>query len=66
MKYGYVRVSTDGPSEQLRAAGEERKRAKARGVKLGQVKLNDHQRKEAIKRRDRGGGAIWHTAGRDL
>ena len=44
MKYGYVRVSTDGPSEQLRAAGEERKRAKVRGVKLGQVKLNDHQR----------------------
>jgi hypothetical protein len=40
MKYGYVRVSTDCQSldaqvKQLRAAGEERKRAKARGVEAG-------------------------------
>jgi DNA invertase Pin-like site-specific DNA recombinase len=34
--------------------GEGRERAKAQGVKMGRrPKLNDHQRREAIKRRDR-------------
>ena len=34
---------------------EGRERAKPRGVKLGRKpKLTDHQRREAIKRRDRG------------
>jgi DNA invertase Pin-like site-specific DNA recombinase len=35
--------------------GEGRERAKARGVKMGRKpKLTDHQRHEAIKRRDKG------------
>src|SRR6185295_10429130 len=35
--------------------GEGRERAKARGVKMGRPhKLTDHQRREAIKRRERG------------
>jgi DNA invertase Pin-like site-specific DNA recombinase len=40
--------------ELIRArAGEGRERAKARGVKMGRKpKLTDHQRREAIKRRD--------------
>ncbi len=42
--------------ELIRArTSEGRKRAKARGVKLGRrPKLTEHQRKEAIRRRDRG------------
>jgi len=42
--------------ELIRArTGEGRERAKANGVRLGRKpKLTDHQRKEAIKRRDRG------------
>ena len=42
--------------ELIRArTGEGRERAKARGVKLGRKpKLTDHQKKEAIRRRDRG------------
>jgi hypothetical protein len=41
---------------QLRArTGEGRERAKARSVRLGRKpKLTEHQRKEAIKRRDHG------------
>jgi DNA invertase Pin-like site-specific DNA recombinase len=35
--------------------GEGRERAKARGVKMGRKpKLTDHQKREAIKRRDHG------------
>ena len=42
--------------ELIRArTGEGRDRAKARGVKMGRKpKLTDHQRREAIKRRDHG------------
>jgi DNA invertase Pin-like site-specific DNA recombinase len=42
--------------ELIRArTGEGRARAKARGVKLGwKPKLTDHQKREAIKRRDHG------------
>jgi DNA invertase Pin-like site-specific DNA recombinase len=42
--------------ELIRArTGEGRERAKARGVKMGRPpKLTDHQRREAIKRRDHG------------
>jgi DNA invertase Pin-like site-specific DNA recombinase len=42
--------------ELIRArTGEGRERAKAKGVKMGRrPKLNDHQRREAIKRRDHG------------
>jgi DNA invertase Pin-like site-specific DNA recombinase len=42
--------------ELIRArTGEGRERAKARGVKMGRKpKLTDHQRREAIKRRDHG------------
>jgi DNA invertase Pin-like site-specific DNA recombinase len=42
--------------ELIRArTGEGRKRAKERGVQMGRrPKLTDHQRKEAIKRRERG------------
>lgn len=42
--------------ELIRArTGEGRERAKARGVKMGRrPKLTDHQKKEAIRRRDRG------------
>jgi len=41
--------------ELIRArTGEGRERAKAKGVKMGRKpKLTDHQRREAIKRRDR-------------
>jgi DNA invertase Pin-like site-specific DNA recombinase len=42
--------------ELIRArTGEGRERAKARGVKMGRrPKLTDHQKREAIKRRDKG------------
>ena len=41
--------------ELIRArTGEGRARAKARGVKMGRQKLTDHQKREAIKRRDHG------------
>jgi DNA invertase Pin-like site-specific DNA recombinase len=42
--------------ELIRArTGERRERAKARGVKMGRKpKLTDHQKREAIKRRDHG------------
>jgi DNA invertase Pin-like site-specific DNA recombinase len=42
--------------ELIRArTGEGRERAKARGVKMGRKpKLTDHQRREAIRRRERG------------
>ena len=42
--------------ELIRAStGEGRERAKARGVKMGRKpKLTDHQKREAIKRRDKG------------
>jgi DNA invertase Pin-like site-specific DNA recombinase len=42
--------------ELIRArTGEGRERAKAKGVKMGRKpKLTDHQKREAIKRRDRG------------
>ena len=39
--------------------GEGRKRAKARGVKLGRKpKLTEHQKREAIRRRDRDGEPV--------
>ena len=39
--------------------GEGRERAKARGVKLGRKpKLTEHQKREAIKRRDQGGESL--------
>ena len=46
--------------ELIRArTGEGRERAKAKGVKMGpQVKLTDHQKREAIKRRDRDGETL--------
>jgi DNA invertase Pin-like site-specific DNA recombinase len=46
--------------ELIRArASEGRARAKARGVKLGRKpKLTEHQKREAIKRRDRNGEAV--------
>jgi DNA invertase Pin-like site-specific DNA recombinase len=42
--------------ELIRArTGESRERAKAKGVKMGRKpKLTDHQKREAIKRRDHG------------
>ena len=42
--------------ELIRArTGEGRERAKAKGVKMGRKsKLTDHQKREAVKRRDRG------------
>jgi DNA invertase Pin-like site-specific DNA recombinase len=66
MIYGYARVSTDGQSVTAQVAaferdlirsrtGEGRERAKARGVKLGRKpKLTEHQRREAIRRREEG------------
>jgi DNA invertase Pin-like site-specific DNA recombinase len=53
MKYGYARVSTDGPSvdaqvrEPAMAGCKGRARAKRRGVKLGR---KPKQRREAVKR----------------
>jgi DNA invertase Pin-like site-specific DNA recombinase len=46
--------------ELIRArTGEGRERAKAKGVKMGQrPKLTDHQKREAIKRRDRDGETL--------
>jgi DNA invertase Pin-like site-specific DNA recombinase len=46
--------------ELIRArTGEGRERAKAKGVKMGRrPKLTDHQRREAIKRRDRDGETL--------
>jgi DNA invertase Pin-like site-specific DNA recombinase len=39
--------------------GEGRERAKAKGVKMGRKpKLTDHQKREAIRRRDRGDEAL--------
>jgi len=39
--------------------GEGRERAKARGVKMGRrPKLTDHQKREAIKRRDKDGETL--------
>jgi DNA invertase Pin-like site-specific DNA recombinase len=44
-------------------AGEDRERAKARGVKLGRKpKLTEHQKREAIRRRDRDGEPIREIA----
>jgi DNA invertase Pin-like site-specific DNA recombinase len=50
--------------ELIRArTGEGRERAKARGVKMGRrPKLTDHQKREAIKRRDRDGEPIREIA----
>lgn len=43
--------------------GEGRERAKARGVKLGRKpKLTDHQRREAIRRRDQDGETVREIA----
>jgi DNA invertase Pin-like site-specific DNA recombinase len=43
--------------------GEGRERAKARGVKLGRKpKLTEHQKREAIRRRDRDGEAVREIA----
>ena len=43
--------------------GEGRERAKARGVKLGRKpKLTDHQKREAIRRRDRDGETVREIA----
>ena len=43
--------------------GEERERAKARGVKLGRKpKLTEHQKREAIRRRDRDGEPVREIA----
>ncbi len=46
--------------ELIRArTGEGRERAKAKGVKMGpKFKLTDHQKREAIKRRDRDGETL--------
>jgi DNA invertase Pin-like site-specific DNA recombinase len=46
--------------ELIRAhTGEGRERAKAKGVKMGRrPKLTDHQKREAIKRRDREGETL--------
>jgi DNA invertase Pin-like site-specific DNA recombinase len=46
--------------ELIRArTGEGRERAKAKGVKMGRKpKLTDHQKREAIKRRDRDGETL--------
>jgi DNA invertase Pin-like site-specific DNA recombinase len=39
--------------------GEGRARAKAKGVKMGRrTKLTDHQKREAIKRRDKNGETL--------
>jgi DNA invertase Pin-like site-specific DNA recombinase len=48
--------------------GEGRERAKARGVKLGRKpKLTDHQKREAIRRRDRDGEPVMRAiVGRHL
>jgi len=44
-------------------ASEGRERAKARGVKLGRKpKLTEHQKREAIRRRDRGGEPVREIA----
>ena len=44
-------------------ASEERERAKARGVRLGRKpKLTDHQRREAIRRRDVDGETVREIA----
>ena len=50
--------------ELIRArTGEGRERAKARGVKMGRKpKLTEHQRREAIRRRDRGGETVREIA----
>jgi DNA invertase Pin-like site-specific DNA recombinase len=50
--------------ELIRArTGEGRERAKARGVKLGRKpKLTDHQRREAIRRRDQDGETVREIA----
>ena len=43
--------------------GEGRERAKARGVKLGRKpKLTEHQKREAIRRRDRDGETVREIA----
>jgi DNA invertase Pin-like site-specific DNA recombinase len=43
--------------------GEGRERAKARGVKLGRKpKLTEHQKREAIRRRDRDGEPVREIA----
>jgi DNA invertase Pin-like site-specific DNA recombinase len=43
--------------------GERRERAKARGVKLGRKpKLTEHQKREAIRRRDRDGDPVREIA----
>jgi DNA invertase Pin-like site-specific DNA recombinase len=50
--------------ELIRArTGEGRERAKARGVKLGRKpKLTEHQKREAIRRRDLDGEAVREIA----
>jgi DNA invertase Pin-like site-specific DNA recombinase len=60
---------TEFDKELIRArtsTSEGRERAKARGIKLGRKpKLTDHQKREAIRRRDRDGETVREIARSD-
>ena len=62
MRVGVPRSGV-GSQDRARAASEGRDRAKARGVKLGRKpKLTEHQKREAIRRRDRDGEPVRDIA----